>query len=104
MAELDRAAISARLAQSRDVAGLSQEDMSELLTVHVNTIQNWESLKKRTIPFDRLDEWAALTNTSKAWLLHGEEAKPPEVGDAEWRERIEERLDEILRRLEARER
>jgi transcriptional regulator with XRE-family HTH domain len=73
MGELDRAAISARLQESRDTAGITQAEMGEILSVHENTIQNWESVHKGTVPFDRLDEWAAVANTTKRWLLHGEE-------------------------------
>jgi transcriptional regulator with XRE-family HTH domain len=72
MGELDRAAISARLQESRDTAGITQAEMAEILAVHENTVQNWESPRKATVPFDRLDEWAAAANTSKRWLLHGD--------------------------------
>jgi DNA-binding transcriptional regulator YiaG len=72
MAELDRAAISIRMGQARDLAGLKQPEMADLLEVHFRTIQDWESPKKRVVPFDRLEEWARLTETTREWLLHGE--------------------------------
>lgn len=77
MAELDRAAISQRLQQSRQRAGVTQEEMADILRVHVNSIQNYESVKQHSVPFDRLDEWAQITGVTKAWLLQGEEPTPP---------------------------
>lgn len=75
MAELDRAGISVRMAQARETAGLTQPQIAELLEpkVHFRTVQDWESPKKNVVPFDRLDEWARLTNSSREWLLYGEE-------------------------------
>jgi transcriptional regulator with XRE-family HTH domain len=81
MGELDRAAISARLQESRETAGITQAEMAEILSVHENTVQNWESSRKGTVPFDRLDEWAAAANTTKRWLLHGEDG--PDVSPGE---------------------
>lgn len=71
MAELDRAQISARLAASREEAGLTQAEMAELLQVHFRSVQNWESPKVETVPWDRIDEWARATGRTKDWLLHG---------------------------------
>jgi len=108
MAELDRAAISARLKQSRTEAGLSQAEMAEILKVHENSVQNWERVTVATVPFDRLEEWAQITNTTKAWLLHGDDAIR-QGADAEvlaqlatleaGQERTEALLAELLRRL-----
>lgn len=73
MAELDRAAISRRLAQSREDVGLTQPEMAELLVVHFRSVQNYESPKRLVVPFDRLEEWARITGRTKEWLLHGDE-------------------------------
>jgi transcriptional regulator with XRE-family HTH domain len=73
MGEIDRAAISLRLAQARAEVGLNQPEMAELLTVHWRSVQNYESPKMRVIPFDRLDQWAQITGRTKEWLLHGDE-------------------------------
>lgn len=77
MTELDHVAISKRRAISRHQAGFSQKEMASLLGVHVNTVANWENPKKKTLRFDRLDEWAGLTGVTKEWLLLGDE---PERG------------------------
>jgi transcriptional regulator with XRE-family HTH domain len=75
MAELDRAAISTRLGESREQAGLTQPEIADVLHVHWRTVQNWESPRDSAVPWDRLDEWAQITGRPKEWLLHGD---PPE--------------------------
>lgn len=74
MAELDRAAISVRIAEARDKrAGLTQPELADILDVHWRTIQDWESPKNGTVPWDRLGEIADATGVTKEWLLHGEQ-------------------------------
>ena len=70
MAELDRAAICARIAQARTEAGLTQDELGDLLGVHYRTVQTWESMKQPRVPWDRLDEIARATGKTKEWLLH----------------------------------
>lgn len=72
MGELDRASIALRLAEARERAGLTQEELGDLLHVHWRTIQNYESPRIDRIPWDRLDEWGRITDTTKEWLLHGD--------------------------------
>lgn len=76
MAELDRAGISMRMGQSRQAVGLTQPEIADMLDVHFRAVQNWESPKIRSVPFDRLDEWSKLTHVSREWLLYGEETQP----------------------------
>ena len=100
MGELDRAAISVRLAQARAEVGLSQVEMAELLSVHFRSIQNYESPRMHAIPFDRLDRWAQISGRPKEWLLHGDE---PRIVADDRLEAIEEELRRIsvgLERLE----
>lgn len=91
MTELDRAAISKRLQSSRKRAGLKQHEMADLLQVHVRSVQDWESVSKDTVPYDRIDEWATSTGTTKAWLLHGDEI----VENGDRLARIEGRLESL---------
>lgn len=77
MAELDRAAISLRLGESLKTAGIKQPEMADLLHVHKSAVEQYVSPKVKTVPFDRLDEWAKLTGTTKEWLLHGPPAETP---------------------------
>lgn len=79
MAELSRAAIAQRIADAREQSGLTQPELADVMHVHYRTVQDWESPKKSTTPWDRMDELAAVTGVTKAWLLHGEDAA--EAGD-----------------------
>ena len=97
MGELDRAAISVRLAQAREEVGLTQAEMAELLTVHFRSVQNYESPKKHALPFDRLDRWAQITGRPKEWLLHGDE---PRIVADDRLEAIEEQLRRVTVALE----
>lgn len=91
MNELDRAAISARLKEARERSGLTQSEMADILHVHERSVQDYESVNKTTVPFDRLDEWATATGVTKAWLLQGDEI----VDAGERLARIEGRLAEL---------
>lgn len=91
MEELDRAAISVRLAESRANARLSQPEMAELLQrggepLHWRTVQNYESPKNDRVPWDLLGQWAEATGTSKEWLLHGDQPTPEPATVEEIRE------------------
>lgn len=76
MAELDRVLIASRIQRARDEAGLTQTELGDALNppVHWRTVQTWESAKDKRVPWGRLDEIAALTGTTKEWLLHGDAA------------------------------
>lgn len=90
MAELDRAQISRRIREARLLAGFkSQEQLGDVMHVHFRTVQDWENPKHQNVPWDRLDELAAVCGVTKIWLLHGDEAPAQASGS----------LDEVLRRL-----
>jgi transcriptional regulator with XRE-family HTH domain len=76
MAELDRASIAARIKKARKEAGLTQPELGDALepSMHYRTVQTWESVKKPTVPWEHLDQIARITNVTKEWLLHGDEA------------------------------
>jgi transcriptional regulator with XRE-family HTH domain len=79
MGKLERAAISVRLGETREEAGLTQPEMAELLRqegepLHFRTVQNYESPKNDRVPWDLLDQWAEITGTTLEWLLHGKTA------------------------------
>lgn len=80
MAELSRVGIAQRIATARKQAGLSQHEFADVLGVHWRTVQDWESPKKDTTPWDHLDEIAQVTGVSRTWLLHGDHGA--EVVDA----------------------
>ncbi len=80
MAELDRAAISARIRQARKQAGFrNRNDIADLLHVHPRTIEDWENPKHQNVPWDRLDEIAKTTGVTREWLLHGEREEEEDV-------------------------
>jgi DNA-binding transcriptional regulator YiaG len=95
MAELDRAAICARISQAREEAGLTQPELGDSLSppVHWRTVQTWESVKKPRVPWDRLDDIARVTGTSKEWLLHGDLPTAPEGIEG----KLAELVDEVRR-------
>jgi transcriptional regulator with XRE-family HTH domain len=91
MAELDRRLICARIKQARKEAGLTQEELADLLrpAVRARTIANYESER---VPWRYLGQIAEITGRSQEWLLHGE----LEAGDVPERlGRLEAVLQEI---------
>lgn len=94
MAELQEIQIRQRLREAREQAGLSRERLADLLTVHVNSIRNYET--KRT-PWTLMNAWGQATGKSLEWLLHGQESSQP--GDAQQLDRIEILLTEIRDQL-----
>lgn len=111
MAELDKAAISERLQRARRDAGLTQQEMADAMHLHKRSVEDYESVKNATVPFDRLDEWARICGTSKEWLLHGrdlQEPVPETQGDlAALRAEVQDvqeqlgRIEDLVRQLAA---
>jgi transcriptional regulator with XRE-family HTH domain len=75
---LDRLEIKRRIAEARDEAGLTQEELGDALSppVHFRTVQTWESLRNDNVPFKRIAQIAMVTGKSSEWLLHGEAGEP----------------------------
>lgn len=94
MAELEAEAISARIKQARQEAGLKQWQMAELLEVIPRTVQNYEEFR---VPWDKLGKIAEVTGKSVEWLLHGDAGPAPLDRLAE----IEAKLDLLLRAVGA---
>jgi transcriptional regulator with XRE-family HTH domain len=58
-----------RMAKAREEAGLSQEQMAELLGVSDKAISSWETMKRQPRNMDRvLAQWAEITNVPLWWL------------------------------------
>ncbi len=72
MTELDRAAITGRIAKAREESGLKQHELADVMDVHVRTVQNWESKAHPIVPWERLGEIADVTGVSREWILRGE--------------------------------
>ena len=99
--------ICARIKQARKAAGLTQEDMANLLSVTTRAYQNYE---RDRVPFRSLGKIATLTAVSQEWLLRGElqETESPGLlrdvasGVAELErssEHVLQQLDDVLARL-----
>lgn len=108
VAELERAAIAARIKQARKEAGLSQPEMAEAIGVIPRTYQNYESVKDPRTPWGLMNEIATVTGKTTEWLIHGDRKAPDLLGVAaadqvdggfeEFRGHVadlEERLDRI---------
>jgi transcriptional regulator with XRE-family HTH domain len=83
--------IAARLRQVRDEAGLTQEEMGDLVGVSTRSWQGYES--GAVVPYKHIRRIAEVTNRSPGWLLHGETGSESATDDR--LERIEGQLDEI---------
>lgn len=64
-------AICARIKQARTTAGLTQQEMADLLDLTLRGYQNYEDDR---VPFKRISDIARLTKTDERWLLYGGEA------------------------------
>lgn len=73
--ELEPEKIRGRLRVARKEAGFTQQQLADVLGVHKRTIENYENER---VPWDHLNEYAALTNRPVEWFLYGEMALPPE--------------------------
>lgn len=104
-AEKDPAAVGARIAQARREAGLTQDELSDLIGVGMRQIQYYESGDSN--PYRTLRRISEATGKDIGWLLHGEsvsesiadEVVPRLEAVEEAQARIESALRELLRRL-----
>lgn len=97
VAEIDPAGIRERIRQARKEAGLTQEELAELIDRHRRTVENFENVR---IPgYADLTKIARVLNRPIEWFLHGDQASD----DAELAARLSgllERLEVVVERLE----
>lgn len=96
------AGVGDRIRQARMEAGLTQDELADLVGIGMRQIQYYES--GESDPYRKLRSIAEATGKSIAWLLRGE-AKG-EAADEEILERleaVESLLQDVLRRLPASE-
>jgi transcriptional regulator with XRE-family HTH domain len=101
-----RGGVGERIKQARVEAGLTQDELADLVGVGMRQIQYYEA--GESDPYRRIDKIAEVTNTTAGWLLHGDAISDLLGGDEvasrlgaleERQERVEELLRELLRRL-----
>jgi transcriptional regulator with XRE-family HTH domain len=100
------AAVGERIKQARQDAGLTQDELADLVGVGMRQIQYYEA--GESDPYRKIQKISESTNVPVGWLLHGD--APPTELDADQvavqlealeaaQERVEELLREVLRRL-----
>jgi transcriptional regulator with XRE-family HTH domain len=73
VAELEARDISARIQRARKEAGLTQEQLADLLEVIPRSVQNYESGR---VPWNKINAIGKITGKSPEWLLHGDAPDP----------------------------
>jgi transcriptional regulator with XRE-family HTH domain len=100
------AAVGERIKQARQEAGLTQDELADLVGIGMRQIQYYEA--GESDPYRRINKIAEVTNTTAGWLLHGEVPVSEPAADElaarllaveEGQERMEGLLRELLRRL-----
>lgn len=92
--------IGARIATARKEAGLTQEELADLVGVSTRSLQGYEA--GEVLPYRHLSKFADVLQRTVPWLLHGEQAAD-ESTNAERLDRIETSLAEIRGMLAAAE-
>jgi transcriptional regulator with XRE-family HTH domain len=91
MQQLAAKEIGQRLALARKEAGMSQEDLAELVDVSKRSLQNHEA--GTFIPYKHFRAYAEALNRPVGWFLHGDAT--PEEGAEDAVERIETQVLEL---------
>jgi len=86
-----------RIRQARQEAGLTQDQLADLVGVGMRQIQYYES--GESDPYRKLIQISEATGKTVEWLLRGDAVTPPELDER--LERLEGMLAEVLRRLDA---
>jgi transcriptional regulator with XRE-family HTH domain len=100
-AQKDPTGVGARIREARLSAGLTQDELSDLVGVGMRQIQYYESGDSN--PYRTLQRIAEATGTSVGWFLHGD--APTERSAEELVERLEaleagqERVEGLVREL-----
>ena len=94
----DVATFGERLAGAREGAGLTQEDLAQLVGVRLTTLQNWEEDLAEPRG-NRLQMLAGMLNVSLTWLLtaEGDGLQSPDAAPQPLTVEAEEALAELQR-------
>jgi len=88
VAQLDPRAIQGRIRQAREEAGLTQQELADLVDRHKRTIENYENV--RVPPWPELTKVARVLDRPIEWFLHGETESTDRI------EAMDVKLDEVL--------
>ena len=66
--------IGARIARARTEAGVTQEELADLVGVSTRSLQGYEAGAVK--PYRHLDALASALNRPVAWFLHGDDVAP----------------------------
>ena len=73
--------IGARIAQARREAGLTQEELADLVGVSTRSFQGYES--GAVVPYKHLGKISEIVRRPVPWFLHGDEATETATPDAD---------------------
>ena len=76
--KVDLSTVGGRIIHARKQAGISQEELAELIGTSKRSMQAYEA--DEVVPYRKLNELSEILNVTKAWILHGDAAEQP-VGD-----------------------
>ena len=95
MAAMEAKEIGARIAQARNEAGLTQAELADLAPFSTRSLQNYEA--GESVPYAHMRFFSEVLKRPVPWFLHGETEQPE--GQNERLERMEQMIEEVLRRL-----
>jgi transcriptional regulator with XRE-family HTH domain len=91
VSQLDPDGIRRRIREARRAAGLTQEELADLLEVHKRTVENYERI--RTPDYAALNRVAAVLGRPVEWFLHGE---VPDEENVDRISQLEARVEEAV--------
>lgn len=95
--------IGVRIAQAREKAGLTQEELGDIIDMSTRQVQNYEAGDSK--PYKKIKEIAAATGVTVEWLLGTEPSEQAAEAGADLAERLDrlaqaqERHEALLREL-----
>lgn len=90
--------VGQRIAQARNEAGLTQEQLAEMASFSKRSLQDYET--GVTIPYKHMREISRLLSREVEWFLHGSAPVPDDRLEA-LEERVTGRLEDLTAAVEA---
>jgi transcriptional regulator with XRE-family HTH domain len=88
--------IGARIATARKEAGLTQEELADLVGVSTRSLQGYEA--GEVVPYRHMARLSEVTRREVAWLLHGDD--PTSAAPADLRRVVREEVASALAHVE----